>query len=243
MENGKTKLSLKLDGVKKILICSSGKHKIEIPVILDIDDIRAKNSLNFKSLVAVHEAGHAVLSTVINKKCPTEIDINLASFEGGYVMSKAFKINNKKNITDRITVLLAGMVAEEEVFGEDFRSSGCGSDITQATVLAGQYIRRYGFGDTLAFIGDDNESLKYISDFKDSNLAIDKLMKKCKENAKKILTVYNRFFKDTFNLLINSNKQNETSYFTLAKLYIHDLTMEDLDVSEDYNKMLKDYGK
>lgn len=243
MENGKTKLNLKLDGVKKMLICSSGKDKTEIPVILDIDDIRAKNTLNFKSLVAVHEAGHAVIYTILHKKCPSEIDINLASFEGGYVMSKQFKANNKKNITDRITVLLAGMVAEEEVFGEDFRSSGCGTDITQATVLAGQYIRRYGFGDTLAFIGDDNESLKYISDFKESNLAMDKLMKKCKEDAKNLLKEYKTFFKDTFNLLINSNKQNETSYFTLAKLYIHDLTMEDLDVSEDYNKMLKDYGK
>ena len=243
MENNKTKMSLKLDAVKKMLICSSGKDKIEIPVILDIDDIRAKNSLNFKSLVAVHEAGHAVTYTILHKKCPSEIDINLASFDGGYVMSKSFKINNKKNIIDRITVLLAGMAAEEEVFGEDFRSSGCGTDITQATVLAGQYIRRYGFGDTLAFIGDDNESLKYISDFKESNLAMDKLMKKCKEDAKNLLKEYKTFFKQTFNLLMNSNKQNEISYFTLAELYIKDLTMEDLDVSEDYNKMLKDYGK
>ena len=64
-------------------------------------------------------------------------------------------------MTSRLTILMAGRVAEELIFGKDSITSGASSDIEQATRLAKMMVTRWGYSDKLGLVayGDNNEEV------------------------------------------------------------------------------------
>ena len=52
---------------------------------------------------------------------------------------------------------MAGIVAEESVFGQELRSTGCTSDVQQATSQASRYVRHYAMSMALDREGDGHE--------------------------------------------------------------------------------------
>lgn len=102
--------------------------------------------LEILAVVAVHEAGHALVYALLFKKAPVELKINLASFQGGYVIpSLITNGSSKQQMLDMICVKMAGTVAESIVFGETNRYNGNSTDLDQATKWAARYVRIYGF--------------------------------------------------------------------------------------------------
>ncbi|MFA5208643.1 MAG: AAA family ATPase [Candidatus Paceibacterota bacterium] len=116
--------------------------RYEKEVVLDIDNIRDRKTKDEKILVTVHEVGHALLYAILYKTPPKQINVNSSGLSEGFVINHS-SIENKTFLRSRIAVYLGGLVAEELVFGEEFKSIGAHVDISNATDAAGRYVRNY----------------------------------------------------------------------------------------------------
>lgn len=124
----------------------------EVDIILDIDAFRKKASVNFKTMVAAHEAGHALIFALLTHRAPEEVKINTGSFTGGYMVpgeEDLHHIMSRQEVLDTVAGLYAGRCAEALVFGPDHVSIGAASDLRKATLHVSDYVRLHGF-DSLA---------------------------------------------------------------------------------------------
>jgi len=112
-------------------------------IVLDIDTIREGKTRDEKILVIVHEIGHALLYSLLYRTPPRQINVNSSGFANGFMINHS-SIENKTFLRNRIAVYLGGIVAEEIVFGEDYKSVGASVDIMNATDTAGRFVRNYG---------------------------------------------------------------------------------------------------
>ena len=155
-----------------------------------------------KRLVAIHEAGHAVIG-LKEKDAQTvhKITIIPRGMAGGYTMmlpkEEKIGIMTKDELTSQITGLLGGRAAEETFLGEI--TTGASDDFKRATRIARSMVTEYGMSDLGpiqleeksegVFLGRDYTKTRDFSD--QVALEIDKEVKKileeCYKNAKKLL--------------------------------------------------------
>ncbi len=129
----------------KKIIGKVGTKTVEIPYLGRIDQIRQSNSDDEVANISVHESGHAVLYMLLTSYVPLQLKSKVASsYAAGFTFPHQIH-DTKKNLRNRIKIFLAGGIAEEIIFGEDQASVGRSHDREQATILAADYIRRYGF--------------------------------------------------------------------------------------------------
>lgn len=104
-----------------------------------------------KELTAYHEAGHALVSSVLEYADPVhKISIISRGRAAGYTLKLPFedkKMQSKKQFLDDIAATLGGYVAEEMVFGDV--TTGPSNDLAVITALARDMVSRYGMSDTL----------------------------------------------------------------------------------------------
>ena len=116
---------------------------------------------------AVHEAGHALLTRLLEPDSrlrrlsilPTGGGLNAA----GYSMSvpRERTLYTRRELNNRLSIMLAGRAAEQLVFGEQEVSSGAANDIARATELAAQMEMELGMRDcpvNLRALGANDES-------------------------------------------------------------------------------------
>lgn len=121
--------------------------KCEVPTVLD--DIKSIQSDNEKALVSVHEAGHAVAYALLYKVVPTQIVASTTNeYADGFVGVHGI-LGGKMQFISDVRIALAGRVAEELVFGDDYISSGASGDFRHATSVIAEYVREYGFDSNL----------------------------------------------------------------------------------------------
>jgi cell division protease FtsH len=134
-----------------------GERNIEIPFIGRIDKIRQGNIAEVVANVSVHEAGHAVAYVALFGLAPLQLKSKVASsYASGFTFPHEI-YETKENILRKITVFLAGGIAEEIIFGESNATVGRLNDREQVSMLAMDYIRRYGFDERY----QANYSLEY----------------------------------------------------------------------------------
>ena len=99
-----------------------------------------------KRTIAYHEAGHALLASLLPYAHPVQkITIVSRGHAGGYVLSlpdKERRLKTRREINDDITVALGGYSAEKLIFGDT--SNGPSSDLVAVTRLAHDMVTRYG---------------------------------------------------------------------------------------------------
>ena len=155
-----------------------------------------------KRLVAIHEAGHAVIG--IKEKDAQEvhkITIIPRGMAGGYTMmlpkEEKIGILTKEELVSQITGLLGGRAAEETFLGQI--TTGASDDFKRATRIARSMVTEYGMSDLGpiqleeksegVFLGRDYAKSRDFSD--QVALEIDKEVKKileeCYKTAKKVL--------------------------------------------------------
>ncbi|KQX15237.1 MULTISPECIES: AAA family ATPase [Ensifer] len=113
--------------------------------------------------LAVHEAGHALVSLSVGYATSATIEIkdsfdpSASGYLGGMATYELTEDNlpTETSLRNRIAVSLAGMAAEAAVFGDRSVGSGgvMGSDIERATSLARRMVGTYGFGSHPIFLG------------------------------------------------------------------------------------------
>ena len=130
---------------EKIIAGKIGTRIIEIPYLGRIDKIRQANQQDAVANISVHECGHAVSYMLYTGFAPLQLKSKVASsYAAGFTFPHQIH-DTKESLLDRIKIYLAGGIAEEIIFGDMNASIGRSHDREQATTLAIDYIRKYGF--------------------------------------------------------------------------------------------------
>ena len=174
-----------------------------------------------KKLVAIHEAGHAVIGIKLQDAQEVhKITIIPRGMAGGYTMmlpkEEKIGIMTKDELVAQITGLLGGRASEETFMGEI--TTGASDDLKRATKIARSMVTEYGMSDLGpiqleqkqegVFLGRDYAKSRDFSD--QVALEIDKevrkILEECYKEAKKLLSKH-----ETLVLLIaDALMENET---------------------------------
>lgn len=104
-----------------------------------------------KKITAYHEAGHALVASVLPHADPVhKISIIARGHAGGYTLKLPLeerRLQSKKEFLDDIAMSLGGYVAEEAVFGDI--TTGPSNDLQVATALARDMVTKYGMSEKL----------------------------------------------------------------------------------------------
>jgi len=102
-----------------------------------------------KSIVAYHEAGHALVAANLENADPVhKVSIISRGQAGGYTLSvpsEDVRLHSKSYFLDELATFLGGYVSEENVFGEV--TTGASNDLERATHMARSMVTRYGMSD------------------------------------------------------------------------------------------------
>lgn len=104
-----------------------------------------------KEIVAYHEAGHALVASVLPDADPVhKVTIVSRGSAGGYTLKLPLeerKLQTKKEFLDDIAMSLGGYVAEEMIFGDV--TTGPSGDLQTLSNLARAMVTRWGMSDTI----------------------------------------------------------------------------------------------
>ncbi len=106
-----------------------------------------------KRATAYHEGGHALVALSVPAAHPVH---KATIIPRGRALGMVMQLPERDEIsmsyqqmTSRLTIMMAGRVAEELVFGKEKVTSGAASDIEQATRLARAMVTQWGFSEKL----------------------------------------------------------------------------------------------
>jgi cell division protease FtsH len=122
-----------------------------------------------KKLTAYHEAGHALVASVLPDADPVhKISIIARGNAGGYTLKLPLderRLMSRATFLDDIAMSLGGYVAEKEVFGDI--TTGPSNDLEVASNMARQMVMRYGMSTLgpVAFIPDSNRGPWYGKEY------------------------------------------------------------------------------
>jgi cell division protease FtsH len=154
-----------------------------------------------KTLVAYHEAGHALVGALMPDYDPVQkISIIPRGRAGGLTWFTPSEdrmdsgLYSRSYLQNQMAVALGGRIAEEIIFGEEEVTTGASNDLQQVARVARQMITRFGMSDRLGpvalgrqngnvFLGRDIASDRDFSD--DTAAAIDEEVKMLVDQAYK----------------------------------------------------------
>lgn len=155
-----------------------------------------------KRNIAIHEAGHCLMMWVHFAKTPAFVSVdNYKNFGAFIPLDEAVRTTyTKKDLQKEISVMLGGMVAEEELCGADSKTVGASQDLVQATSVAKKMVVEYGFGERMS-----NKSLVVLQDFAlTSGTEVLDDIQKILDNAKDMTSGVISKNKDVVERLINA---------------------------------------
>jgi cell division protease FtsH len=104
-----------------------------------------------KEITAYHEAGHAIVASVLPYADPVhKVSIISRGNAGGYTLKLPLeerRLQSKKEFIDDIAMSLGGYVAEQMIFGDI--TTGPSSDLSVATNIARAMVTRWGMSDVI----------------------------------------------------------------------------------------------
>jgi len=151
-----------------LLAARKGKDKVTMEefeeaidrVIGGLEKKKRVMNVKEKEIVAYHETGHALMAELLETADQVHkisiIPRGIAAL--GYTMQLPTEdryLMTKKELNDRLGVLLGGRVAEEIVFGEV--STGAHNDLYRATDIAKSMVKQYGMSEKLGYVTYEGE--------------------------------------------------------------------------------------
>jgi len=182
-----------------------------------------------KEITAYHEAGHALVASVLPNADPVhKVSIISRGNAGGYTLKLPLedkRLHSKKEFLDDIAMSLGGYVAEEMIFGDI--TTGPSNDLQVATNLARAMVTRWGMSDEIGPIAlesdggktmfgrgvNDNEYSEKVSALIDDEVA--KIMNNAFALAKKVLTEKRNVLDAIAKKLIEVETLEQDEYNTL----------------------------
>lgn len=153
-----------------------------------------------KKRVALHEMGHTTVALATHSENVVQKVSIIPRGIGalGYTLQRPVEdryLVTRKELYDKIAVLLGGRVAEE-VYCDDF-STGAGDDLVKATNIARAMVTEYGMGESLGVMSEGRGQSQFLNTpqgayempshlSEDTKLAIDNEVKSILEKSKKM---------------------------------------------------------
>ena len=184
-----------------------------------------------KRLTAYHEAGHAIVSKLVDKDEKVhQVSIIPRGRAGGYTMytpKEDVFYSSKNEMLNNIIKSLGGRAAEEIML--DDISTGASGDIKQATKVARSMITQYGMSERLGLVSyDNNEEVFLGRDYGHSKLYSEKTAAQIDDEVKNII---GELYEKT-KLLLSENKE---TLERVAKALLEKETLNEAEFEKIYN--------
>ncbi len=186
-----------------------------------------------KEITAYHEAGHAIVASVLPNADPVhKVSIIARGNAGGYTLKLPLeerKLQSKKEFIDDIAMAMGGYVAEKMMFGDI--TTGPSSDLQVATNMARAMVTRWGMSDVVGPVALAGAGGKV-----QFGEEVDR--EHSEEVAKKVDAEVSRILNDG---LVSAEKvitQNKKAFDAIAKRLVEAETIE----QEEYEKILVSHG-
>ncbi|GMK56466.1 hypothetical protein CspeluHIS016_0303060 [Cutaneotrichosporon spelunceum] len=121
-----------------------------------------------KKATAYHEGGHALVALHTPGADPLH---KVTIMPRGSALGITFLLpemdkdsRNRKEYQAMIDVALGGRAAEELIYGEDGTTSGCSSDLVNATNVATRMVRTFGYSDKVGLVAHEDDQSRFLSD-------------------------------------------------------------------------------
>ncbi len=185
-----------------------------------------------KRLTAYHEAGHALLASLLEHADPVhKVSIISRGSAGGFTMKIPLddkRLHTKNSFLDDIVVSMGGYVTEEMIIGDV--TTGPSNDIQVATNLAREMVTRFGMSSDIGPIATTPAQKVIFGSPADGEIS-DKLQARVDSEVENIIkTSYNRA-----KSLIESNRKVLDA---IAEKLIEVETLE----QDAYNAIIKSFG-
>ncbi len=143
-----------------------------------------------KDIVAYHEAGHALVASVLPDADPVhKISIIARGSAGGFTMKLPLeekRLNSSKEFLDDLAMSMGGYAAEKLVFGDI--TTGPSGDLQSSANLARAMVTKWGMSERVGPVALQNgiDYSEKISDAVDSE--VERIMKEARDRATEVLT-------------------------------------------------------
>ena len=186
-----------------------------------------------KEITAYHEAGHAIVASVLPYADPVhKVSIIARGSAGGYTLKLPLeerKLQSKKEFIDDIAMSLGGYVAEKMIFGDI--TTGPSSDLQVATNLAKAMVTRWGMSDVIGPVAlADRGGVTQFGEMREDQHSED--------IAKKVDTEIHRIINDGIKSAEKVLSEHKKAFTAIAKKLIEVETLE----QEEYEKILTAHG-
>ena len=186
-----------------------------------------------KEITAYHEAGHALVASVLPYADPVhKVSIIARGNAGGYTLKLPLeerRLQSKKEFIDDIAMSLGGYVAERIIFGDI--TTGPSSDLQVVTNLARAMVTRFGMSDSIgpiALVGAGGRSQYGEIIEKEYSEAV----------SKKVDAEVSRIISDGLKSAEKVLTENKKAFIAIANKLIEVETLE----QEEYEKILTAHG-
>jgi cell division protease FtsH len=186
-----------------------------------------------KEITAYHEAGHAIVASVLPHADPVhKVSIIARGNAGGYTLKLPLeerRLQSKKEFIDDIAMSLGGYVAEKMTFGDI--TTGPSSDLQVATSLARAMVTRWGMSDVIGPIAlVDSGGRPQFGEIVEKEFS--------ETVSTKVDSEVSRIIQDGLKTAENVLTENKKAFTAIAQRLIEVETLE----QEDYEKILTVHG-
>ncbi len=186
-----------------------------------------------KEVTAYHEAGHAVLTSLLPYADPVhKISIISRGRAAGYVLKLPLedrKLQSRKEFLDDICVSLGGYVTEKLVFGD--LTTGPSNDLQVSTALARDMVTKYGMSDKVGPVALEGQGGKVIfgkgvegTEFSEKMSAeidheVSTIMREAEEKALKVITEHRKLLDNIALRLVEVETIERKDFEDMLRVY------------------------
>ena len=178
-----------------------------------------------KEITAYHEAGHALVASVLPYADPVhKVSIIARGSAGGYTLKLPIeerRLQSKKEFLDDIAMSLGGYVAEKMIFGDI--TTGPSSDLQVATNLARAMVTRWGMSDVIGpvALGDGGSRPQWMDGVEKEysetvstkiDAEVSRIINDGLKSAEKVLTEHKKAFQAIAKKLIEVETLEQEEY-------------------------------
>ena len=183
-----------------------------------------------KQVIAFHEMGHTILAIAIpgNDKVHKVSIISRGIGSLGYTIQRRSEdryIMTKKELLNKIVVLLGGRAAELLIFNE--LSTGAADDLVKVTNIAEEIVTKFGMSENLGPVVFEEQNNPYMQGMMQNNLH-----RLRSEDAAKMIDIEMRnIIEDSFQKAIAILSKNRATLEVGAKLLLEKETLVEEDIN------------
>ena len=182
-----------------------------------------------KAVVAHHEMGHALVGMALSPEQPIQKVSIIPRGVGalGYTIQRPSEdryLMSKKDLQNRIAVLLAGRAAEQLIFDEV--TTGAADDLVKATDIARAMVTQYGMSDEIGMLSIDTPKSPFLDpSITDSSLRFGPDM------AQRVSAAVSQLLNDAFALATDTLTLNQSLLEETAQRLLAEETLDDQHLS------------